>query len=88
MKVIDRYFDAKTGTYGERELDIPDVITEAEATIRDAAEALRETRRTRIAEIRFLVIELLMAAVGGDTAARQQIAALRTEINTLRQQGI
>lgn len=88
MLVIDRYFDVKAGEYRERELEIADVITQEQAAALDQARALKEARQARVAEIRFLVIELLMAAVGGDTAARQQIAALRTEINTLRQQGI
>jgi len=40
MKITERVLDAKTGEYFDRQIDIPDLLTEAEASAQAAQDAI------------------------------------------------
>ena len=73
MRVIEQYVDLVTGESGQREVELPGVITAEEAAAREAAEAPERERQRRIEELRTdMAATLVDQALGLDVTARLQ----------------
>jgi len=79
MKVIDQFYDVKTGEHGRREIEVPGVITEAEGIERDKIAAVVARRNARMAEIRDLQMERSLLGEIPDPALVAEYAKLKAQ---------
>ncbi len=77
MRVIDHFYDAKTGERGTREIECPDVITQEESTARDKVAAQIAARQTRMAEIKEKQLERFLSGEAPDAALVAEYSNLK-----------
>jgi len=76
MKVIEHFFDVKTGTSGVREVEAPDVISAAEGIARDAQNNQRLDEQIRLQELRERMINELLVGNAASAADRAEYRRL------------
>lgn len=77
MKVIDQFYDVKTGKSGRRTIEVPGVITEAEAIELDKASERAAAKAARIAEIREQMLEHFAMGTEPSHELRREYAQLK-----------
>ncbi len=80
MKVIEQFYDVKTGKGGRREVERPDVITEEEGIRRDAIAAAAARRNARMAEIREQLLEQHLMGLPLDPKLQAEYSAMKRDI--------
>jgi hypothetical protein len=78
MRVIEQYTNARTGERGQREVEMPDMLSDEQARAQDE----RLVRETRALEIRSEVAQLLVSQALG-LAVADRLKALRDEFSAL-----
>jgi hypothetical protein len=80
MIVVEQYIDIKTGLTGRRLVERPDVLTEAEAVIKQATDDSYNVKVKRVAELREIILEALIRGAEVDEKERQEYVQLSAEV--------
>ena len=85
MKITERVLDAKAGEYFDRQIDIPDLMTEAEAIAQAAQDAIEASNAAIRAQLDANDLRALRAIVEGDKARIEAHKAAQAALRAMLQ---